>query len=270
MIDLEKNLSESSNIEISTNIPEGENPSMEEKLMPKRSRLNKSFQRKSRNTFILSVLAIVLILIALLKFGLPLISDASFLFGKATNLTKNEEIDKKIEVVFVPIPNLDELPSATKEKTVIVSGNSISGLTILLFLNGKKIEEIKTSENGDFEKEITLSEGENIIKAKAVKENSESDFSNSISIAVKNKGPELSIDSPSDGAQISGSNPVEIKGKTDPDSSVLVNDFQAISNSNGDWSYFLTLKGGENEIKAISTDLAGNKTEKIIRVNYAQ
>jgi len=262
---------ESANIKIDTE----ENISSEQILkpnqepMPRKSRLNKSFQRKSRNTFIFSVLGIIIILALLFKYGLPLISDASFLFGKITSSPDKNENAKTTEA-FVPIPDLDGLPKATKEKLLKVSGSSVTGLTINIYLNGSKETEVKADENGDFETEITLTDGENIIKAKALKGTSESDFSPSQTVSYKVKGPELTIDSPTDGSQITGANPIEVKGKSDPDSSVIVNDFQAIVNSKSEWSYFLTLKGGDNEIKVVSKDGAGNTTEKIIHVTYSQ
>jgi hypothetical protein len=263
-----KNLSESSNIEDSPS--ETQEKSTEEiKTMPRKSRLNKSFQRKSRNTFILSILGIIIVLALLFKFGLPLISDASFLFGKVTS-TPDKNSDKDVEEEFVPVPTLDGLPKATKEKALKITGSSISGVTIQIYLNGSKETDVKADENGDFEGKVILSDGDNIIKIKAVKGTTESDFSPSETVSYKIKGPDLTINSPSDGSQISGANPIEVKGKSDPDGSVIVNDFQAIINNNGEWSYMLTLKGGDNEIKVVSTDAAGNTTEKIIHVNYAQ
>ncbi len=262
---------ESANIRIDgeENISSSNVPKTNQEPMPKRSRLNKSFQRKSRNTFIFSVLGIIIILALLFKFGLPLISDASFLFGKITSSPDKKET-METEKEFVSAPDLDGLPKATKEKLLRIGGSSISGLTVYVYLNGSKEAEVKADENGDFETNIELTDGENIIKAKALKGASESEFSPSQTVSYKIKGPELSIDSPSDGAQISGANPIEVKGKSDPDSSVIVNDFQAILNNQNEWSYFLTLKGGDNEIKVVSTDGAGNSTEKIIHVNYSQ
>lgn len=259
-----KNFSESSNIDNSSVLNQAK-----ETPMPKRSRLNKSFQRKSRNTFIFSILGIIIIIILLFKFGLPLISDASFLFGKFTSSSDKKEVTETSKE-FISVPILDGIPKATKEKTLKISGSSVSGLNIDIYVNGNKEAETKADENGDFETKIELTEGENIIKVKALKGDLESDFSPSQKILYKIKGPELSIDSPSEGAQLSGSNPIEVKGKTDPESSVIVNDFQAITNSQGEWYYLLTLKGGDNEIKTVSTDKAGNSTEKLIHVNYSQ
>ena len=238
--------------------------------MARRSRLSRNFQRKSRNTLILSILGIAAVLFLLFRYGLPLISDASFLFGRITS--KPNQIDKKNseDEEFVPVPNIDSLPKATNNQTVTVTGTSLSGLFIDLYLNGDKEDTEGVDENGEFEFSLDLSEGENIIKVRARKENEESEFSNSVIVIYKKGGPELSIESPGEGVEIKGANPIEVKGKTDSDSSVLVNDFQAITNSEGNWSYYLTLKGGDNEIKVVATDLAGNKTEKIIHVNYSQ
>lgn len=236
--------------------------------MPRKSRLSKSFQKKSRNTLVLSILAIAAILFLLFRYGLPLISDASFLFGRVTSTqdSKEENIEKE---AFVPVPNLDGLPKATSEEFVRVGGMSMEGLTVEVYLNGKKVDNVIAGANGDFETKVTLSEGENIIKAKAIKGDSESDFSESLTISLIKEGPELSIDTPTDGSEIKNPNPYEIRGKTDPDTNVLVNDFQAIVNSAGEWSYFLTLKDGDNEIKAVATDAAGNETEKVIHVKYS-
>jgi hypothetical protein len=264
-------INESDKIEIEEPLraPTIEAKEEEDIKVPKRSRLSKTTSRKSRNTFIISTIGIVLILILSVKFGIYLLGESSFLFGRVTS-TDKKEVNTTSNETFVPVPSLDFLPQATKEKNLKVAGSSISGLTIEVYLNGSKIGEVKADDNGDFEKEVNLTDGDNIIKARAVKEGKESDFSDSETVTLKNSGPTLSIDSPSDGADIHGGNPFQVKGKTDPDSSVTVNDFQAITDSSGNWSYYLTLVGGGNDIKVISVDAAGNKTDKSIHVNYSQ
>jgi hypothetical protein len=236
----------------------------------RKSRLSKSFQKQSRNTLILSILAIIGILFLLFRYGLPLISDASFLFGRATSSDKQSTENSESNQEFVPIPNLDPLPKATKEMELKLTGTSLPGLKIEVYLNGTNTKSAIVDKNGDFEAILNLTDGENIIKAKAVKNNIRSEYSDTAVIIYKKKGPELSIESPSDNAQFSGQKIIEVKGKTDPGSSVIVNDFQAIIDSSGNWTYSLTLKGGDNEIKVVSTDTAENTTEKIIRVNYSE
>jgi hypothetical protein len=237
--------------------------------MPRRSRLSKNFQRRSRNTLILSILGIIAVIFLLIKFGIPFISEASFIFGRVTS-SSDKSTSNLTDEVFVPVPDLDPLPQATKDKMLKVTGSSLSGLTIQVYLNGSLAGEVPTGSSGDFEKEIALSDGGNIIKARAVKNGKEGEFSDSQTVTVKNSGPTLSIDSPSDQADIHGGNPIQVKGKTDPDATVTVDSFQAIMNSDGSWSYNLTLASGGNDIAVSAVDEAGNRTDKTIHVNYSQ
>lgn len=238
--------------------------------MARRSRLSRKSQKKSTQTLVLSILGIAAVLFLLFRYGIPLISDASFLFGRVTSTSKTNDSKQNDDQSYVPSPNLDSLPKATKEQGVKVTGTSLSGLKVSIYLNGSKDNETEVSDDGTFEFSIELSEGDNIIKAKAFNDKGESDFSDSVNINYKKSGPELSIDSPSDNADLKGQNPIEVKGKSDPDVTVTVNDFQAVSASDGSYSYFLTLKDGGNDIKVVALDLAGNKTEKAIHVNYSQ
>lgn len=237
--------------------------------MARKSRLSKNFQKKSRNTLFLSVLGIILILFLLFKFGLPLISDASFLFGRVTSTPESNEENSEKEV-FVPIPRIYSIPNDTNEQNLTVNGSSLSGLTIEIYLNGEKVGEVKADKSGEFKLDITLTEGANILKARAIKNEIKSEFSNSININFTNSGPELKIESPLHNSDIKGGNPIEIKGNSDKDSTVTVNGFQAIINAEGNWSYFLTLVDGGNDIAIVSIDAAGNKTEETIHVNYSQ
>lgn len=235
----------------------------------RRSRLTKKYQKKSTQTLVLSVLGIAAILFLLFRYGIPLLSDASFLFGRVTS-SPSDENKKEVNEDFVPAPNLDSIPKATKDQNITITGTSQSGFTVKLYVNGNFEDESEVNADGSFEFETELSEGENIIKVKAMKEKKESEFSNSLITSYLKVGPELSIESPNENADLKGQNPVEVKGKTDPDVTVIVNDFQAVLGSDGSYSYFLTLKEGGNEIKVVATDLAGNKTEKIIHVNYSR
>lgn len=235
----------------------------------RRSRLSRKSQKKSTQTLVLSILGIAAVLFLLFRYGIPFISDASFLFGRITS-NPNEENKKQEDQRFVPAPDLDSVPKATKESNIKVTGTSLPELTIKLFVNGNFEDELTAEDEGAFEFDVILTDGENIIKAKAIKEGEESEFSNSLIISYLKEGPEISIEAPSDNSDLKGQNPIEVKGKTDPDVKVTVNDFQAVSGSDGAYSYFLTLKEGGNEIKVVATDLADNKTEKTIRVNYSR
>ena len=233
--------------------------------MSRRSRLNKHLERQSKRTLILSVVGIVLIGLALLKFGIPLIADLGFLSSQIVPKNETKKTDK--EDVYLSPPSLDPLPSATNVEGIEVSGNSTTGENVVIYLNGSKFGESRI-QDGSFSLNVKLSEGANIIKAKAISEEKESEFSDSISIDFRKNPPDLSIESPSDGETTKESS-FNVRGKTDVGSRVTVNDFWAIVNSKGDFSYKLALREGENEVKVVATDEAGNKTEKSIKLNYS-
>ena len=112
--------------------------------------------------------------------------------------------------------------------------------------------------------------GENNIVAKTVVDNKESDPSNTITTILKSAPPSLNLFSPSDNQSFSkDQNMTEVKGTTDPDVKVTVNGLWAITDSNGNFEYSLPLQNGENTIKISATDLAGNKTEKEVKVTYS-
>ncbi len=239
--------------------------------MSKRSRLTKKFEKRSKQTLILSLLGIALLLFIILRYGIPLISDISFNLGQVTSslLGKDDKDSKKnVEEEFLAIPTLDSLPEATNKDNLIIEGSSPEGTEVELFVNGDKADSTKADSDGSFRFSVDLTEGTNIIKARAVRDDKESDFSDSQEVLFKKTPPDLSIDSPHDGDSVNQS-PINISGKTDKDVEVTVNGFVAILQGEGNYSYSLALSNGDNEVKVVAIDLAGNKTEKSIKIQYS-
>ncbi|MBI2430724.1 MAG: hypothetical protein HYV39_01770 [Candidatus Levybacteria bacterium] len=235
-----------------------------------RSRLSRRLERQTKKSIILSVLGIVLTLVLLAKFGIPFLANVSYLLlgGKDT-----PEI--KIKNMFVSPPVFDALPSATNSANLKVSGNASEKQIITLYINGEVVDKTDTNDRGLFEfDDIKLSEGENLIQAKAKnndKDKQESDFSSSYTVIFKKNAPSLSIDSPSPNQSFSKDDKfATVRGKTDPGVRITVNDFWAIVDSEGSFSYNLPLKGGENKIKVVAIDEAENKTEKEVTVTSSQ
>ena len=112
--------------------------------------------------------------------------------------------------------------------------------------------------------------GDNKIKAKATKDDKESDFSNELDVTYRNSPPSLSLDSPTDGQKFEkDQNAAQVLGKTDSGIRITVNGFWAVIDENNNFSYNLPLQNGDNTIKIEAVDQAGNKTEKEIKVTYS-
>lgn len=223
-------------------------------------------ERKTKKNLALSILGIILIFFLAFKFGIPLLVNISlFLSG-----SQGKEEIKIQNSSFIAPPVLDSLPQATSSANIVISGLSSKNQTIKLYINNSLIDETKTDDKGIFLFKETIIPGENTIKAKAIAGDKESDFSGSIIIAFKSTPPSLNISSPSNNQSFSkDQNTAEVKGTTDPDVRVTVNGLWAITDSSGKFSYSLPLENGENKIKISAADLAGNKTEKEIKVNYS-
>ena len=232
-----------------------------------RSRLSRRMEQKTKKNLVLSVLGIILVILLIFKFGIPLLINLSlFLSGSRTNQEQSQNHDPS----FIAPPILHAFPEATSSANIVVSGVASKNQTINLYINDSLIDSIKSKDDGNFSFKETISPGESVIKAKAVVENKESEFSQPFTTTFKSAPPSLKISSPSDGQSFSkDQNTANVQGTTDPDVKVTVNGFWAITDSQGLFSYKLPLQNGENKIKIIATDIAGNRAEREIRVIFS-
>ncbi len=230
-----------------------------------RSRLSRRLEQQSKKNLFFSVLGIILVLFILIKFGMPLLINFTlFISG-----FKNGDEPKNEIRTFIPPPILNPITSATSSAYVVISGFAAPSQNIELYINDNLIDKAIIGEDGTFSFRETISEGENIIKAKAIIDNKESDFSKSIFITLRNKSPNLDVVSPTNGQSFSkDQNIIDVQGSTNPDVKVTINGFWAITDINGNFSYRLSLQNGENNIKVIGIDEAGNMAEKELKVTY--
>ncbi len=235
----------------------------------KRSRLSRRIEKQTKRNLLLSTIGTLLVILVLIKFGIPfLVKFSLFLSGSKSSTTQQSENSNN---TFISAPVLDSLPNATNSAIIKISGSSNKNQTIELYINDLLTGRTQTENNENFSFNGTLNPGENIIKVKAKVNNNQSDFSLSETVVLKSAAPSLNLKSPTDGQSFSkDQNPINITGSTDPEVKVIVNSFWAIVDENNNFSYKLQLLNGENNIKVIATDQAGNKTEKNIKVKYSQ
>jgi hypothetical protein len=235
--------------------------------MPKRSRLSKSLESNSKKTLLLSLLGIIAIISLIALLGIP------FLEKFADFVTPDDSVQEETaeEAVVLLPPYLDPAFEATNSAEITLSGTAEEGDKVKLYNNGKLAEEVRIGSDATFEfRDVTLKEGDNHFKVKAFKERDESKFSDQITVRYLKEAPELTIDYPQEGQGISNKDGdrLQIEGTTKPNVKVNINDFQAIVADDGKFKYVMSIKGGENVIKAVATDEAGNKTEMERKFNY--
>lgn len=231
-----------------------------------RSRLTRRIEKQTQKNLTLSILGIIFVLFLLLKFGIPFLAN----FALFLSNSKNPTISISENTKFITAPQLNPLPEATNSAQFKISGIAQASATIDLYLNDNIIDKSQADKSGKFSFDTTLIKGNNKIYTKARIDKNISDSSQIYNIIFKNTLPTLNINSPSDGQQFSkDQNFINVSGSTDIDTKITVNGLWAITDQNNNFSYQLPLQNGDNEIKVVAVDLAGNKTEKSIKVKYS-
>lgn len=237
--------------------------------MAKYSLLSKKEEKRNLRRATLFTFLTIFFAIAIIVWGIPSLIKMAVFFGNIKS--SSSPIEKTNNLPPSP-PFLNALPEATNSAELNISGLAFEGLTIKIFLTGNSPQEVVTDKDGKFStSKLKLTLGNNEIYAIAVnKEGNESAASEKINVWYENKPPELEISQPTDRAVINNeTGKVEIIGKTDSKASVEVNDHLVILDKDGNFKYSLNLSLGENNIKIIAKDRAGNQKEENLIVNYS-
>lgn len=235
------------------------------------SRLNRRLEKKSKQTILINIAGIIVILILLIKVGIPLLVNFSLFIGQQKDNGSIVQNENSSNPAFIAPPILNPVSSATNSAQLTVSGSASSSQKVKVYLNGQLNDEIPTKNDGSFSIVVDLKKGQNTITAKTAIKDNESNFSESIDINFIDSKPTIELTSPSDGQSFSkDQNSANVSGKTSVGAKVTVNGFWAIVDENNNFSYKLPLKNGDNQIKVVVTDDAGNTIEKEIKVTYSQ
>lgn len=234
--------------------------------MSKRSRLNRRLEKQTKQNLALSIFGIFFVLFLLIKFGLPLLANFVLLLPN----TKTPDNTQSKTSAIVTVPQLNPVPTATNSANLKISGKTIASDRIDLYVNDNTVDKTQADNNGNFSFDVILIRGGNKIYVKAREGSNISSASDTFDVIFKDTPPSLTLNSPSDGQQFSkDQSSANITGKTDQDVKITVNGFWAIVDQNNNFSYNLPLQSGDNTIKIVGQDLAGNITEKDIKVKYS-
>lgn len=220
-----------------------------------------------RKTFGFGLLSIAIVAF-MAYFGLPLLAKVSSL---TYDLRRTGEPVEGSDTTPPPPPSMDEIPSFTNKMNIDVTGNSEAGVTIVFQINNSR-EEVVTNAEGGFTKSIPLNDGANTLFAYAQDSaGNKSGETREYQITFDNDKPELVILSPKDGDEFYGQKEkqLNVKGTTEKDAQVQINDRFVIVNSDGSFDYTIGLNDGENILAIKSIDAAGNETEETLTVRFS-
>ncbi len=233
------------------------------------SRFRSNIKRKAIHNVLLVVFGFIILIVILVVFGTNLLTAFSLFIEKSQDSNATTQTDTQNDSYIAP-PSLNPVASATNKPQVDVSGYAQKNLTIVLYVNNQLMDKTSTTDNGQFHfPSVALHAGQNTITVKAESNNKQSVDSNADTISYLKNPPSLAISQPQDGQGFSkdSSPTVSVQGQTDSSAKVTVNGAWAIVDDLGKYNYLYTLKDGDNDIKVIATDDAGNQTTKEIHIH---
>lgn len=231
----------------------------------KKSRLEENLKRQTKKNILITLGGIAAFIIIGFFIGPYFLIGMGMLFGRSTPI---ETKPAQEEITYIAPPVLNETFDATASASITLAGTGNEKVKVALYQNNNRVQTTVSNAKGKYTfTNVLLKEGVNNFQTKIIGENAESTYSNQVRVALLTKNPSLEITSPSDGDKFSMSqSPITVKGKTDPDVKVTVNDFWAIVDNMGNYTYSYPLKDGDNTLSVKATDQAGNTTTKEIKI----
>ena len=229
-------------------------------------RLERVQEKKLKNKIVVYLAVFILVVYFIFTYGIRLLlNTSSFISGlfpqpSPKPLSKTEESFSSIDI--------SSIPQATNSAKIIVSGSTLSFDILDFYLNDKKVREIESSSDIFSEEIGDLEKGDNSIYIRARSEDNRT-IKKTITYKVfyKNEKPKLEITEPSDNFSTSNQE-IKIKGSTDKETYVHINDLPVVVDANGNFETSIRLKDGDNQITATAQDIAGNTETKTLKVTY--
>lgn len=235
-------------------------------ITTRRGRLDEQKQQKK---LVLAIGGMIAIIVFFALFGVKILIGFSVLVDNIRGSSPTPAAQSNKQVLFPP--TLDPLPVATHSSVLRISGSGTAGLTATVYDNNKEVRKTTVAGNGVFTAQLpSLKDGKHdlTVKLSDTKGNT-SEPSNPLTITIKTTKPELTIDSPENNATInSDSNMVSISGTTESDTTVSLNGRIAVIKPDNSFTYSYPLSDGENIIRIVATDMAGNTTTEELKLTY--
>lgn len=219
-------------------------------------------QEKSRSRFYF-LLSIIFIFVSV-KWGIPLF--VKILAGNGATVDKTEN-----DIIPPQTPTLSALAEATTSSLLKVEGYTEGEVGVELLVNDVLANTNKSLNDGFFTLEGQIKSGSNRVQVRAIDGSGNASMSEIKLVSLDNEPLVLTVASPKDGAEYFGKNSqqLEIVGKTNKQGAqVVANNSFVDVNRDGTFVHKLMLNGGENIIKLIASDKAGNTDEQEIKVIY--
>lgn len=218
-----------------------------------------------RQTIIIGLTA-VFVLVAFVALILPrVIQFAANVLDGGPAILEEDNIPPQTPVVAAP-------PTATYSAQLPLTGGGEVEAEIVLVVNGDEQDRQVIDGDGEFKLVAALTDGENLINLYSVDEAGNQSISDrSFNILLDSEPPTINLSQPTDGESVVlRKNQLQtVKGTTEPKAKVTVGGRLTYANADGEFETNYQLSDGENKIKIVATDEAGNQADTEVTVNFS-
>ncbi len=230
---------------------------------------NKNLQKKNKKNTIKYLFLTIVVVVIFSIVGIKILVN---IISVITDVKKSDTPQSSSDSIPPMVPYIYPVPEYTTSNSIDIKGNAEASSTVILTLNNHKSDTI-VGNTGNFLFKIELIEGLNEFYLYS-KDSSGNTSSNSktYKITLDKISPVLDITSPQNNTTYSGSKNkiLEIKGVSEKDATVTINDRFVYTNDDGSFNYKFELNSGENQILVKSIDLAGNEAIKNLTIIYQE
>lgn len=211
---------------------------------------------------------IILAIAGLLLFVFIVMPQAVQLFFRifgAGDLSFSQEDSVPPQVPVVTLP-----PEATKESSVVLEGFGEADSQVVVVVNGQEDGKIDVNQEGQFLYTLDLTEGDNAVSLYGVDKAENKSNNRDFTIVMDKTAPSLAFEDLDDGKQVTlrKNQNFLIRGETEAGSQLALNDRNVYVNNDGTFSTNYYLQEGDNSLKFVTTDKAGNQTMREVRINF--
>ena len=208
----------------------------------------------------------VLIFVAVLVFGLPLLIKLSVLLGNSKSKSTDNE-----EKLLPPLPpRLVVNFEATNSARFSIYGVAEPSVEVELLKDDLSLGKEMVDEKGGFSfTDITLDKGGNTFTAIASKEKEgQSELSKAVTVIYDDQPPSLVMSNPVEEKLTVENADFDIVGKSDKGVSVMINGKLATVDDEGGFKLKVQLGAGKNNMEIVVRNTAGNETKRTIELTY--
>ena len=222
--------------------------------------------RKNKNAWIGYLILTVVLIVFLFTIGTKLFTNSILFLVNLTSVFNKDSIPTENSIEIMTNPIITDIDTSTSSASVSFTANAAKNTQVSIFVNDQKQQDFD-NKNDLFVKTIELIPGINNIYLVSRNNKNQIKKSRIYSINYIDTPPLITIEIPQEN-QIFSDNYITIKGKTESDTDIKINDRPVTVDSQGNFNSVYSLNEGSNQIIVIATDIAGNQTEKKLTVIY--